>query len=559
MRAESIRIHNFRSLADVEVALSPHTLLVGANNAGKSNVIDAIRIFYEKEIKYEAGRDFPKFTTNDQESWIEIAFRPSSEEFQLLKDEYRLPGGTFRVRKYLQSSELDADGKSKSGISAYVGGELSTSRFYGAKNVQQGKFGEVIYVPAVSKLDDHTKLSGPSALRDLINAILKSIVSSSPAYGSLKKAFDVFEGGLKNETTEDGQSLSKLEAEITAEIAEWGTSFELLISPVSPDELVKTLVGHRIQDSALGQPLDSRCYGQGFQRHLIFALIKLAALHSSAITPSARNDFSPRLTWILFEEPEAFLHPSQVDTLDFNLHMISQDVGSQVLISTHNPQFVSKSIEDLPSLARLCRNGSRSGVGQIGPAKLRSMLAANQDNLAAWVANGHRIEADDMQLEMESVKYALWLNPLRCCAFFANRVLLVEGQTEAALLQYMLQKGLIPNPPGGVFFLDTLGKWNIHRFMNLFEALRIPHAVLCDYDNGGAKNAVIHKTIEDSKNKYTLGIEGFDDDIESFLGIPRATRPDRKPQHVMWHLIQESIDKSKLDLLATKVRTALRI
>lgn len=559
MRAIAIAIHNFRTFADAELRLSPYSLLVGANNTGKSNLIDAIRVFYEKDIKYEEGRDFPKFPAADKESWIEIQFEPSPSEFALLKDEYRLPDGTFRVRKYLQSSETDDEGKPKNGIYAYVGGTLSNSRFYGAKNVQQGKFGEVIHIPSVSKLDEHTKLTGPSALRDLINNVLKKIMGSSPAYTALKSAFDDFESALKTETTPDGQSLQKLESEISAEINEWGTSFELFVNPIAPDELVKNLVGHGVKDHTLDQTQDTKSYGQGFQRHLIFTLIRLAARYNAPPAVSTKKDFSPRLTWILFEEPEAFLHPSQIDALNASMGKIAADEGSQILITTHSPQFVSRNIEDLPSLARLCKTGAQSTIKQVSNAALQSILATNQQDLTKWQAAGIQIEPDDFQVDMESVKYALWLNPLRCSAFFANRILLVEGATEAALIGYMLNEGQIPNPSGGVFVFDAIGKYNIHRFMNLFGEFGIPHAVLYDHDSGKPTGIPIETTIQASQNAYTIGIDHFGQDLETHLGIPPAGRHDRKPQHVMWHVKQGKIDPAKLSGLAGKIRALLKI
>jgi putative ATP-dependent endonuclease of OLD family len=278
MKAISLKLHNFRTFADTEISLSGYSLLVGANNAGKSNLIDSIRIFYEKDIKFGEVRDFPKFATADKESWIELQFKPSTQEFALLKQEYQSADGIFRVRKYFQSSELDDDKKQKAGIYAYVGGQLSNSRFYGAKNIQQGKFGDLIYIPAVSRLDDHTKLTGPSALRDLINSVLKKIMDSSSAYGELRSAFNdnEFGGKLKNEVTGEGYSLSGIETAISQDIQDWGTSFELFVNPVIPDNLVKTLVGHRVHDKALGQTQDPKSYGQGFQRLLIFTLIKLS-------------------------------------------------------------------------------------------------------------------------------------------------------------------------------------------------------------------------------------------------------------------------------------------
>jgi AAA15 family ATPase/GTPase len=144
MKAISIKIHNFRSILDADITLLPFGLLVGANNSGKSTVIDCIRVFYEKNIKFEYERDFPKGETKDKESWAEIEFEPSVQELATLKDDYRTSEGTFRVRKYFHTIELGKDGKPKNGLYAYVNGALSEERFYGFKNVGQGKFGEII-------------------------------------------------------------------------------------------------------------------------------------------------------------------------------------------------------------------------------------------------------------------------------------------------------------------------------------------------------------------------------------------------------------------------------
>ena len=557
MRAVSIKIHNFRTFADVELHLTPYSLLLGTNNAGKSNLVDAIRVFYEKDISYEESRDFPKFPTSDTEAWIEIPYEPSKSEFTALKDEYRASDGTFRVRKYLQSTEVDSEGKNKIGIYAYVGGNLSNTRFYGAKNIQQGKLGEIIYIPAVSKLDDHTKLTGPSALRDLVNSVLKKIMGSSIAYTKLKTAFDEFETVIKTETTEDGQSLQGLEADITNEINGWGTSFKFSVNPISPDELIKSLIGHGVQDHALDQLQETKSYGQGFQRHLIFTLIRLSARYKNSLV--ATKDFSPKMTWILFEEPEAFLHPGQIDVLDESLDKIILDEGNQVLITTHSPRFVSRNISDLPSIIRLCKNTAESSVKQISREVLDSILNTNQHDLDIWKAAGIPIHPDDLQVEMESVKYALWLNPHRCSAFFANKILLVEGATEATLIGYMLEERLICNSTGGIFIFDSIGKYNIHRFMNLFGELGVPHAVLYDHDSGKPTSCLVENTIHSSVNAFTLSIGNFEQDLEVFLGIPSAGRADRKPQHVMYYLKEGKIAQDRLNDLALKIQTLLKL
>lgn len=135
MKAVEITIHNFRSICDATITLAEYGILVGVNNAGKTTVIDAIRAFYGKGVKFDKSRDFPHKGTEDHESWVEIEFKPSAEEVDTLKDEYRLENDTFRVRNYLSSDQKDKEGKERSGPYAYVNGELSDARFYGFKNV----------------------------------------------------------------------------------------------------------------------------------------------------------------------------------------------------------------------------------------------------------------------------------------------------------------------------------------------------------------------------------------------------------------------------------------
>ena len=201
--------------------LGDYSLMVGANNSGKSNVMDALRIFYEKGLKYERSRDLPKFDTEDDESWIEIEYSLSDNEYDSLKDEWKQPDRRLKVRKYLQTQEQGSDGKTKLGIYAYnQDGQIADGLFYGPKNIQQGKLGDIIYIPAVSKLDEHTKLSGPSALRELLNDILKKLVKSSSAFNKLTSEFETFSENIKAEKTDDEKSLSGLERDITENIEE---------------------------------------------------------------------------------------------------------------------------------------------------------------------------------------------------------------------------------------------------------------------------------------------------------------------------------------------------
>ena len=142
MKINQIVIHNFRGIIHQQFVMNPYTLLIGGNNAGKSSVIDAIRAFYEKDkFAYQETVDFPFVGATDEESWIEIEFLLSIEEFENLADIYKYETNKLRVRKYFKTRSLLADGKTAKGaILGYkTDRTLSNEPFYGAKNVQNGK------------------------------------------------------------------------------------------------------------------------------------------------------------------------------------------------------------------------------------------------------------------------------------------------------------------------------------------------------------------------------------------------------------------------------------
>jgi len=73
MKIKKITIHNFRSIKEESFNLENFSLLIGENNSGKSNLINALRAFYENDgAKYKDSIDFPKFDTDDNESWVEM-------------------------------------------------------------------------------------------------------------------------------------------------------------------------------------------------------------------------------------------------------------------------------------------------------------------------------------------------------------------------------------------------------------------------------------------------------------------------------------------------------
>lgn len=233
MKLRSLRIHNFRSIIDANIEVHDYTMIVGANNAGKSNVLAALRSFYE-DVKWSA-EDVPKVGKSSDETWVELAFVLTDAEWVSLADKYKegVTDQTLTVRRYFVSkSRVKVN---QSNIYGLVKGEPEDALFYGAKNIGTAKVGRVIYIPAQTTAADQMKTSGPSPLRDMLNFMLKRVVSESVAYKTLEDAF----GKLNDEARGDEGFLAKISKPINEAIGHWGVRFDMSVNAVSPDDITK--------------------------------------------------------------------------------------------------------------------------------------------------------------------------------------------------------------------------------------------------------------------------------------------------------------------------------
>ena len=559
MKLRKVIVHNFRSVLDATFEVSNYSMIVGENNSGKTNLLTALRVFYEDGgLKYEQNRDFPKIDTTDSESWIELHFQTSVEEQDSLKDDYKSPDRILRVRKYLQSDKGRVKAK-QSNIYAYENGVLSDNNFYGAANVSSSKLGSIIYIPAVSKVEDTLKTSGPSPFRDLVNLVMKKVVESSNVFDELNVAFTKFNNEFKGEEV-SGLSIDGIKSGVNAELIQWGVGIDIEVSPIKSDDIVKNLLKPHIEDHKLnGQRVDIASFGQGLQRHLIYTLIKMSAQYN-APTKSAKKDFNPDYTLILFEEPEAFLHPSQQDVLFRSLKELGNSYAQQVMISTHSSQFVGKSVDDLTSILRLHRSGQHSIAHQLTEASMKQIL---NNNLVAARAFGEDQDPnfdEEIRMADEELKYFLWLDTERSSLFFARHVLLCEGASEKIYLDYLADNEWGFLRESRVYVLDCLGKYNLHRFIHLLTELGIPHSVMFDGDNNRSDHAVWNQIVRDASTALTLGIHQFEEDLEAFLAIPKPQgRNDLKPINIIKHHVDGLIDGQKKRDLEKLVRGLIGI
>jgi len=278
---------------------------------------------------------------------------------------------------------------------------------------------------------------------------MKKVVKTSESFKSLNEAFEEFNSKFKEEASKDGVSLENFRKEINENLKEWEVEFNIDINPVRPEDIIKNLLSHSFTDEILGKEMDIGLYGQGLQRHLIYVLIRLSSQYKEEKVYE-KKEFSPELTLILFEEPEAFLHPTQQEYLDFSLRSLASGEGQH-----HSPIFVSRNIEDISSLIKLKRENGVTKCFQVSEGLKRDILKENNE-LAQLL--GEKLDApsidentkgsirkflgdtdDERRMDEEAIRYSLWLDSERASSFFADIVLICEGATEKTFIDCLIK------------------------------------------------------------------------------------------------------------------------
>jgi len=158
---------------------------------------------------------------------------------------------------------------------------------------------------------------------------------------------------------------------------------------------------------------------------------------------------------LLFEEPELFLHPKSTRLLRQELYSLAENSPFQILCCTHCPQMVDIAKPHC-SLVRTCKlDDERTVTHQVG----------------------HDIFQADANRDF--VQMVNRFDPNVCEAFYASRVCLVEGDTEAIVCRELLRTN---HPNEDIFVLNTGSKNNIPFFQRILTHFSIPYVVIHDSD-----------------------------------------------------------------------------
>lgn len=287
-KIKSITIENFRSIDKITLTAHDYMLLVGKNNAGKSAIIDALRIALNDKDKFNDVHDRSKVSSNPDDPKVTLEIASSNDSLPY----------------HLQNSKNNP----KSPI-------------------------KLIDIPAMTTTKDEMKTSGPSAFRDLIHSLLTSFLESHP---DIEKGIEEKYDELTKQLNATDSEPSSIMNQLNEKIKPWGIETNLHTHPNI--EVLKATTLKFSDENIPNKELELEDFGHGFQRRMIYELIYALALQKN-------NSKDESLNLMLFDEPELYMHPTQQEHLARALQDLSEQDNYQVILATHSPIFASKSVD----------------------------------------------------------------------------------------------------------------------------------------------------------------------------------------------------------------------
>ncbi|HLW60641.1 MAG TPA: AAA family ATPase [bacterium] len=466
MRIKSLRIENFRSIESLTFEVPQICALIGPNNAGKSNILEALRrILGTNWVAASSFSPEDIFMRTEAAVTISCSVDPP-----------------ISYHHFKEAPRTDVHGLSFEYTRYKMGEKKGQPRLEQSCRDERGKPPSVLTkAPKMGQTHQYERLIGiPPEVRDAVPLIYigtnRSLKEQLPSarYSLLRQMFEDINRGLQDpkntvrvkrgdgtevmvsrierfrELMESALELlhtdafNEVESSIKDKVLQQlgfdpvndASKIDLYFKPIDSLDFYKTLDLHVRED---GFTVSAQEMGEGMQNAIVLAILQ------------AFEETQRRGAILLIEEPEMFLHPQMQRALYKTLRRIGEK--NQIIYTTHSPHFVA--VPDYKEIVLVRKQTGRTGV------------------------TISRLPSDSARRE----KLIKELDPERNELFFATRLLIVEGDTEKlALPEYARDLG-IDLDQAGATIIEAGGKRNLMEFAKIAISFGIPTGVVYDSDS----------------------------------------------------------------------------
>lgn len=482
MKIKRIVIRNFKSIKHIDIECSSKiNAFIGENSVGKSNIFDA--------INWSLGPIYPSFnSTLPQDHFMGD---PSNEiKITLFFDD----GNCLE----LAENWVDKRQCQKSGLN------LSANYI---TDIERQKYCSA-YLGVERSILDYSPSNRWSLLGRIlldINQMFKEQEVVNEETGEVLKKTDIFKNEIEKIrdeilfTVEDhnGTQVMKkfietLQKETAQQLNRPENELKVDLNLYDPWNFFRTLQ-LVICDNDTNLSFQASNLGMGVQASISIAILK-------AYSQIKLQNSTP----LFIDEPELFLHP-QAQRNFYKVLCELAEAGTQIFFTTHSPDFLNVGRFNETFIVRKnAIDGTyvRCAKPQsfVEDLQIRNNITSSEDDIMLHYKNAYE-ETGDTQKANE--------------AFFAKKIILVEGQSETLLLPYFFEKIGYDYIGKGITIVRCGDKSELDRFYRLYTEFGIPCFVIFDGDYQHVGTANEGDTI--LKNQALLTLFGFTADFPDNL------------------------------------------
>jgi putative ATP-dependent endonuclease of OLD family len=438
---ERLIIKNFRSFKELEIKLGQINAFIGPNNAGKSNIMAALKLVLGRtrpSVHLFNDKDFHNY---DKSRDIEIEVRFD----RYLATSPQVGGYPLQVWGF----RLEYDGDNCDYVATNRDGEVLTWPSGKEVHISNEMKDEVLlmYLGLSRQAYQQIKPTQWTIYGKLLRHIEKAIDSSKK-----KKFKSDIESTYEANVALDLKPVIDSTKEFVKK--QTGLDLDFKLSIVDPMETLKNL---RPYFRELGATIefDAEDVGSGTQSALAIAIARTYA-------QLVRQPIA-----LAIEEPELYLHPHACRHF-YQLLLEIAEEGVQIFYTTHERSFVDLMHHQNIHLVRMVS---------------RETCVTSGNSLSLSLSEATKIAS----------KFDSTLNEI----FFANRVILTEGPADKIATQHALEKQGINLDKENISVAECGGRGSIKDIATILKHFEIPCHVLIDEDPG---NSETQRTIEDLRS-----------------------------------------------------------